>query len=338
MRQLVQSHTPFAAMAPGLRGKTVLVVGGEGDACRKVAEGYGFDSVVTPGDLLAAYPEIWPFSAPFREGYYSSFARPLPKPIATGTAGESLAEKLKIDAIFVYNDPRDWGLDATVILDTLLSSQGYIGTLSAKNGDATLPNHGYLQDGQPPLYFSNPDLWWASAYHQSRLGQGGFREAFFGLWSAATQGRAELPHVSGPPEVSAPEDSPSKAISTTPTTPGGVTVFGKPTQAAYEFAEARLRAHRKALFGPTQLIGLNDPLRRVYMVGDNPASDIAGANGYVSPHGSEWTSILVRTGVWRGGEGKEGETPALLRPKVVKDDVWEAVQWAVEAARQKAGV
>lgn len=55
----VQSHTPFAEMHQYKRNKTVLVVGGEADDCRRVAEAYGFQSVVTPADILAAYPDIW---------------------------------------------------------------------------------------------------------------------------------------------------------------------------------------------------------------------------------------------------------------------------------------
>lgn len=40
----VQSHTPFAELATGhgqqnLKDKCILVVGGEGDKCRRVAEG-----------------------------------------------------------------------------------------------------------------------------------------------------------------------------------------------------------------------------------------------------------------------------------------------------------
>lgn len=64
-------------------------------------------------------------------------------------------------------------------------------------------------------------------------------------------------------------------------------------------------------------------IRKVYMVGDNPESDIAGGNGYRSPWGSEWDTVLVRSGVYGGGE------PA-HRPNVVVDDVWDAVQWALE--------
>lgn len=64
-------------------------------------------------------------------------------------------------------------------------------------------------------------------------------------------------------------------------------------------------------------------LKRVYMVGDNPESDILGANQYQSEVGSEWNSILVRSGVYSGGE------PA-HKPKAIVEDVWEAVQWGLE--------
>lgn len=287
----LQSHTPFSDLKQ-YHDKTVLVVGGDYDKCQVVAQGYGFKNVVTPGDIYAAYPDIWPFGKPFEE-VYRSFAKPLPKPINPESPGETL----KIDAIFVYNDPRDWGLDAHIILDLMLSRQGILGTLSGKNGDSSLPNNGYLQDGQPPLYYSNPDLWWASSYPMNRLGQGGFQYAFEGLWKAVTNG--------------------SKLEKT---------VIGKPTQQTFEFSENLLRQHRKKIWGQR---GLNDPLRRVYMVGDNPESDIRGANNYQSPHGSSWTSILVKTGVW-----KEGKEPS-CKPHVICEDVIRAVEWATEDAKKQ---
>lgn len=100
--------------------------------------------------------------------------------------------------------------------------------------------------------------------------------------------------------------------------------MGKPHQPTYEFAERLLRKFRKGMSGS---VGLNDPLRRVYMVGDNPESDIRGANGYKSPYGSEWRSCLVETGVYAGGETPEG-----ARPDVVSRDVGEAVRWALKDA------
>lgn len=281
----VQSHTPFAEL-DALHDKTVLVVGGDGAKCADVARGYGFQHVITPGDILVSHPDVWPFSHVFTD-YYKSFAKPLPKPINPASPEDGL----KVDAIFVYNDPRDWGLDSTIILDLLLSKQGILGTLSEKNGSSSLPNRGYLQDSQPHLYYSNPDLWWASSHHLPRLGQGGFRLAFEGLWASVTGG-AGLEK----------------------------TIIGKPYHPTYEFAERRLRSHRKQLFGST---GLNHPLRRVYMVGDNPESDIKGANGYESPFGSAWTSILVKTGVYQSGE------PTAV-PKVITEDVESAVRWALK--------
>ncbi|KAJ5590972.1 hypothetical protein N7450_004944 [Penicillium hetheringtonii] len=294
---IVQSHSPFAELVKGpdeasaLENKCVLVAGGDGDNCRRVAEQYGFKNVITPGDILMANPSIWPFSKNFSD-YYKTFARPLPKPIDP----TSSAKGLKVDAIFVFNDPRDWALDTQVIMDLLLSSQGHFGTLSDKNGRTDLPNHGYQQDGQPHLYFSNPDLWWAAAYHLPRLGQGGFREALEGVWAATTGGS-------------------SKGIELKKT------VIGKPYQGTYEFAERQLLRNRSRVFG-TDL----PPLQRVFMVGDNPESDIWGANSYRSGFGSSWESILVRTGVYSGGD------PA-WKPTVVADDVQNAVQWALKSSK-----
>ncbi|KAF1913520.1 HAD-like domain-containing protein [Ampelomyces quisqualis] len=286
----VQSHTPFADMDQ-YKDKTVMVVGGDGDKCRKVAEAYGFKTVVTPADILSAYPDVWPFSQQLLP-YYSNFTRPLPAPIDPSSPSTSL----RIDAVFVYNDPRDWGLDAQIMKDVLLSKGGVLGTLSSKNGDTSLPNNGYQQDNQPPVYFSNPDLLWAAKYHLPRLGQGGFREALEGIWAAITGG-------------------PTKGVELQKI------VMGKPYKPTYEFAEKRLIAHRKAI---TQTNNKDlDPLRRVYMVGDNPASDIAGGNNYTSPYGTDWASILVQTGVY-----VEGTTPE-HQPRKIVGDVWDAVAWAV---------
>ncbi|KAF1838485.1 HAD-superfamily hydrolase [Decorospora gaudefroyi] len=287
---LVQSHTPFADMED-LKNQNVMVVGGKEDDCRAVAEAYGFKTVVTPGDILVAYPEIWPFSQQLLP-YYKTFTRPLPAPIDP----TSPLTSLRIDAVFVYNDPRDWGLDAQIIKDVLLSDRGILGTRSLKNGNTELANRGYQQDGQPTLYFSNPDLLWAAKYHLPRLGQGGFREALEGIWSAITGGEAygvKLQKV----------------------------IMGKPHQPTYEFAERRLILHRQFLLDRhDSSLG---HLKRVYMVGDNPASDIAGGNNYKSQYGTDWSSILVQTGVYMKG------TKPSPQPRKIVGDVWDAVAWAI---------
>lgn len=306
----VQSHTPFRELAHGgpaaaeaLQDKNVLVTGSDAAECRRIAERYGFRHVITPADILAAHPAVWPFD-PLLADLYAATARPLPTP------------NPKIDAIFVFNDPRDWALDIQIILDLLQSRGGVLGTYSPLNGRADLEGGGWQRDGQPPLYFSNPDLLWSAAYHLPRFGQGAFQAAVAGVWAEVTGGAAPLRR----------------------------TAIGKPHARTYGFAERVLDAHRAALLDVVPNDDDDDsssngkdevekekkkeiePLRTVYMVGDNPASDIRGANEYVSPAGTTWTSVLVRTGVWdpeRGG-------PPAYEPKAIVDDVRGAVAWALE--------
>ncbi|OCK77972.1 cat eye syndrome critical region protein 5 precursor [Lepidopterella palustris CBS 459.81] len=297
----VQSHTPFEELDE-YKDKTILVVGGDEDKCRRVAERYGFKSVITPGDILTAHPSIWPFSQQFLP-YYASFSRPLPRPILPNDPTNSL----QISAVFIYNDPRDWGLDIQVLKDLLLSRAGIFGTLSSKNNNPELPNRGFQRDGQPPLFFSNPDLLWAAAYHLPRLGQGGFREALEGVWAAITGG----------PRMGVELEK---------------TVIGKPFQATFEFAERKLLTHRADLVREQELGRAEQKvgrLKRVYMVGDNPASDIRGGNTFKSPRGMEWVSVLVGTGVHVPGSEPE------WAPRAEVGDVWDAVRWAVGEEKMK---
>ncbi|KAH7333172.1 HAD-like domain-containing protein [Rhexocercosporidium sp. MPI-PUGE-AT-0058] len=299
----IQSHTPFkqlvnrknTASPEVLKDQVVLVTGGDGDKCRRAAESYGFKKVVTPGDILMACPDIWPFSKIFSQSYKDS-CRPLPHPIDPTNPSNSL----KIDAIFVFNDPRDWALDTQIIMDLLLSKQGVLGTVSEKNGNPTLINHGYQQDGQPTLYFSNPDLLWAAAYHIPRLGQGGFQAALAGVFTEVTGATLKR------------------------------TVIGKPHLATYLYAEQVLWDYRNKLLGGFDK-GENR-LSRVFMVGDNPASDIKGANDANSQKEIAWTSILVKTGVFQ--EGTEPE----YKPEIIVDNVLEAVKWALKEEGWKGTV
>lgn len=273
------------------------------DICHEahIENRYGFRNVITPADIFVACPSIWPFSSIFAS-YYKGFARSLPRPIDPLHPTESL----KIGTIFVFNDPRDWALDAHVILDLLLSSQGILGTYSSKNDNPHLPNRGFQQDGQPRLYFSNPDLWWAAQYHLPRLGQGGFREALEGIWRAVTGGKEAGVELHK-------------------------TIIGKPYRSTFEFAEKKLNQHRQTLLHhshPTekdkgQSPSQSSPLRTIYFVGDNPESDIRGANEYISLCGSKWVSILVKTGVYNGRQPDRN-------PSFTTDDVQKAVQWGLK--------
>ncbi|KAI4156821.1 MAG: hypothetical protein L6R39_000987, partial [Caloplaca ligustica] len=132
---------------------------------------------------------------------------------------------------------------------------------------------------------------------------GAFVASFLGVWDAVTGGKRPLQH----------------------------TTIGKPSQETFEFAEKRLIEHRRASLDlPSADDGEGTAgkgaggLRKVYMVGDNPESDVAGGNAYRSPFGSEWETILVRSGVYGDAGGKPKH-----KPSVVVDDVWDAVEWAL---------
>lgn len=58
---------------------------------------------------------------------------------------------------------------------------------------------------------------------------------------------------------------------------------------------------------------------KVFMIGDNPDSDIAGANA------AGWYSILVETGVYDPSNGN----PPAYRPTAIVRDVEDAVRWAI---------
>jgi ribonucleotide monophosphatase NagD (HAD superfamily) len=94
-----------------------------------------------------------------------------------------------------------------------------------------------------------------------------------------------------------------------------ITCYGKPTPLTYEFAETRLNQ----LLAQTPYSSLS----RIFMIGDNPASDIQGANN----RGGIWTSVLVRTGVFQNGTN-DSRFPA----HCVVEHVGEALDYAFESS------
>ncbi|KAI0686731.1 HAD hydrolase [Cytidiella melzeri] len=147
----------------------------------------------------------------------------------------------------------------------------------------------YLSPSSNPkvdLIFCNPDLLWRNEFPRSRLGQGAFKEAFQAVYKVIF--RSTYPYLQ----------------------------FGKPTAATYKFAEQVLRDRISEVQGTPVA---NMP--QIYMVGDNPASDIAGANA------AGWNSVLVRTGVYDPADG-----PPAHEPTFEVANVEEAVTTAVARA------
>ena len=139
---------------------TVLVVGGEGEKCRQVAEGYGFKDVVTPGDIIKDNPDTTPFRKLTTEELENSRLR-------------NYAE-VKIEAIFVFADSRDWAGDQQIILDLLMSKGGYLGTRSE------------TFDEGPDVFFSHNDMIWSASHDLTRLGMGALRLSLEAMFKAVT--------------------------------------------------------------------------------------------------------------------------------------------------------
>ncbi|KAH8671061.1 HAD-like domain-containing protein [Xylariales sp. PMI_506] len=284
--QFIQSHTPFKDLVPQFQDRYILVLGGHGQNIRELAHAYGFNKVLTSSDLVAQWDDIHPFPELTRD-HHAEHGRRLEK-----------GEDPQIAAILVWSSPRDWCLDLQVVTDLLLCKGGDITTKSVVHGDKSLPNNGYLQDGQPSLFFCNPDFEWATQYRHPRFAQGAFREALKGIWAHATAGMANLDY----------------------------TVIGKPTTTTYQYAEKALRAYNAKLNAKH---GGAREIKTVYMIGDNPESDIRGANSYQSQFGTKWKSILVESGVYRKG------TKPTYEPTFFADNVKDAVEQVLHMEKAK---
>lgn len=140
--------------------KTVLVVGGEGEKCRIVAESYGFRDIITPGDIIKTNKDTTPFRKLTDDEYRNSRVRDF--------------DQINIEAIFVFADSRDWAGDQQIILDLLMSKNGRLGTRSET-----------FQEG-PPIYFSHNDIVWSTSHEHTRIGMGALRASLEALFQAVT--------------------------------------------------------------------------------------------------------------------------------------------------------
>eukprot|EP01122_Echinamoeba_exundans_P002195 TRINITY_DN12155_c0_g1_i1.p1 TRINITY_DN12155_c0_g1~~TRINITY_DN12155_c0_g1_i1.p1 ORF type:complete len:342 (-),score=62.05 TRINITY_DN12155_c0_g1_i1:24-1007(-) len=90
------------------------------------------------------------------------------------------------------------------------------------------------------------------------------------------------------------------------------TIYGKPFTDLFELAQRSLE----------QKLAKRS-LDAIYMIGDNPKSDIQGANTM----GGKWFSILVRTGVFKG---RPGDNDSANPAKLVCDHVDEAIKFILK--------
>ncbi|KAI5860808.1 HAD-superfamily hydrolase [Durotheca rogersii] len=171
--QFICGHTPMSEMAS--KYNTVLVVGGEGEKCRSVAQGYGFKDVVTPGDIIKANSATTPFRKLTPEEHRNSRERDF--------------SKVVIEAVFVFADSRDWAGDLQIIIDLAMSKGGRVGTLSE------------TFDEGPPIFFSHNDVVWSAAHDNVRLGMGALRGIVEYTFKEVTKGKTLHTHAFGKPQI-----------------------------------------------------------------------------------------------------------------------------------------
>jgi len=179
--QFICGHTPMRELSDKYRG-TVLVVGGEGEKCRQVAESYGFRDVITPGDIIKANSA----TAPFRKLTEAESAA------SRDLLGEGKYSKLSdvvVDAVFVFADSRDWASDLQIIIDVAMSEGGRLETRSENS------------DQGPPIYFSHNDVVWSAAHEHVRLGMGALRRIVEVVFEQCTGGKKLTTHAFGKPQV-----------------------------------------------------------------------------------------------------------------------------------------
>ncbi|KAK3323196.1 HAD-like domain-containing protein [Cercophora scortea] len=114
-----------------------------------------------------------------------------------------------------------------------------------------------------PIYFSQGDMLCPTEHPIPRMSQGAFRIGLEAMYRAITG--VDLERV----------------------------VYGKPEMATYKYADEVMASWMETLHGEERVP------ENIYMIGDNPASDIVGGNMY------GWNTCLVRTGVFQGGDNDE---------------------------------
>lgn len=288
--QVIMASSPMRELAQEHANDRILVVADSPAFVRKIASHYGFNNIVAVEDYVAAHHVLYP-----AKKHEASPQKPW-------------EEEEPIKAVFLLETPGlfpfvptledhrlthcltadDWGLSLQVCLDVLRSDG--------------VPGIDHASDSQVvKLYSGNPDLDYGAVHSLPRITLGAFRRCLETLFHDTT-GRHLHAEFFGKPYP--------KIVSRICFLFVGFFLgFLKYLCCQYHYAERELQKYTTA------------PIQRYYAIGDNPRSDVRGAN----QAGKEWYSILVRSGCFKG-PGNDPVDPA----RFVCDTVKEAVQHIFE--------
>eukprot|EP00818_Percolomonas_sp_WS_P002467 CAMPEP_0117434946 /NCGR_PEP_ID=MMETSP0759-20121206/219_1 /TAXON_ID=63605 /ORGANISM="Percolomonas cosmopolitus, Strain WS" /LENGTH=283 /DNA_ID=CAMNT_0005226461 /DNA_START=352 /DNA_END=1203 /DNA_ORIENTATION=+ len=274
-----------------------------------VLEHYGFTNVEYIWDFVEKHPYMFPYSSSAQQEFGKRHDKGKQKE-GRFVPLDELCKQEPIEAIMVLQNPSNWNDAAQAICDILVSD-GRVGcnkynprfdfyspkrssgesslTNSTGNGEQLESNiathRGSAHEHNIPLIFCNPDLTYSGEFRGPRFTQGAFKVTVQALFKEL-HGR-EITNIQQ---------------------------FGKPLETTFSFVKREIQKHLACETLP----------ERVYFIGDNPRSDIHGANN------AGMFSILVRTGCFQSDEDNDLEHPAQL----VCDDFDSAVAFIMERELQ----
>eukprot|EP00201_Polytomella_parva_P000097 CAMPEP_0175039940 /NCGR_PEP_ID=MMETSP0052_2-20121109/933_1 /TAXON_ID=51329 ORGANISM="Polytomella parva, Strain SAG 63-3" /NCGR_SAMPLE_ID=MMETSP0052_2 /ASSEMBLY_ACC=CAM_ASM_000194 /LENGTH=470 /DNA_ID=CAMNT_0016301989 /DNA_START=57 /DNA_END=1468 /DNA_ORIENTATION=+ len=329
--QVLLAHTPMKGLVHELGDHPVLI-SGKGDVSN-VAKLYGFNKAVHTRQLGAAIPLATPFTK--YDGDKSRMNGSNKSVREEGVSGGHPTEKTssltsqadlgtETSAFPVMTDPDEWYRDLQLILD-VVSGAGVPGRSIAEVPAGTAP---------VPVYYSAGDLVWANGFPTNRLGQGAFAEMVDHMYKLV-HGQS-LPYVKfyGKPH---PEPyrmaerlllEQARELNLIPQDHSLFKASDTEFKAVLEAMENSVHLSSKSCSSESSHDSTTIPplpFSGIFAIGDNPSSDICGANNAGSP----WVSILVHTGVFRG----PGKNCSKHAAQVAVSNVFHAVEAALHRAR-----
>jgi HAD superfamily hydrolase (TIGR01456 family) len=204
------------------------------------------------------------------------------KSLGTREAVRSLKWPYRFRGVLIFEEPSSYVAAMQVITDIVNGRNGNAFDQYTPEADGDSKADAPVKQ-EIPILLANPDLTYGGAFLYPRFTCGSFGLALETLFHAHTGRKLHIDY------------------------------FGKPLRATFAYAESALLA---------QCQRDRRTLTRCYMIGDNPKSDIKGANDM----GEKWRSILVRTGCFVAQSANDATNPAWR----VCDDVVAAMQIIVQ--------
>ena len=266
--EIILCHSPMKdALQQYKANNQLLLITGTGNPS-KVMLNYKFHNFITVNEYVQMFPEIFQFF--FNLNTSKSHSQRI-KHIVSKRIGKTITSYPPIKAIVQLSDIINWEINAQLLSDLLISSNGIPGSVRKSHVPQYVDYH-----------LACKDLLFMDKYAIPRFACGSFFMCLNNLFKSKYH--RNINYID----------------------------YGKPSSIIFNYAKRHIIKHN-----PSTHIG------KFYMIGDNPAVDILGANvnGY--------HSILVKTGVFKGNNDNCKEYPA----KTVCNNIGDAINYIIQTER-----